>query len=205
MDVESSWRLITSILLIFGNAFFVMAEYALVSCRKAKIESLARKGSLSAKRVSFALEHMSLYVAGTQVAITLFSIGLGAVTEPWITAMLSGLFGTAVNPWVGRGIALLLVTYVTVVFGELVPKYLTLNKPDRVALLTILPLQFLVTILRPLIWIIQKTGATLLLPFGINIAKLGDQTLPREELMLLLKAGTTEGMLEKVHGEILTR
>jgi putative hemolysin len=205
MDAESAWRAIVSIILILGNAFFVMAEYALVSCRKGQMEAHARKGNRAAKHVVAALGNVSIYVAGVQVAITMFSIGIGSITEPWITGMLSSLFGTAVNRGVSFAIALVLVTFVTVVFGELIPKYVTLNTPNRIALLTILPLELFVALLRPLIWLIQKTGAVALLPFGINLARLGGQTLQREELLLLVKSGTTEGVIEKIHGEILTR
>jgi putative hemolysin len=205
MDAESAARAALSLFLILGNAFFVMAEYALVSCRRGQIEALARKGSRTAKHVVSALNNMSLYVAGTQVAITMFSIGLGSVTEPFISEILSALFGPGVSRTVSIAISLILITYITVVLGELIPKYVTLNKPTRVALFTILPLQFLVTVLRPLIWLIQRSGALALLPFGINISKLGTQSLPREELLLLVRAGSTEGILEKVHAEILTR
>ena len=203
--MDATWRAVVSILLILGNAFFVMAEYSLVSCRKAKMESLARKGNRSAKLVVQALASISFYVAGTQVAITMFSIGIGSVTEPWITEWLSDFFGVSVNRSISFVIALLLVTYVTVVVGELVPKYVTLFRPDRVALLTIRPLMFFVAVLKPLIWLIQRSGALAVRPLGINLSKLGSEVVPKEELMLLLKAGTTEGVLAEVHAEILSR
>lgn len=203
--MDATWRAVVSLLLIFGNAFFVMAEYALVGCRKAKMESLAKRGNRSAKLVAQALGHISFYVAGTQVAITMFSIAIGSVTEPWITESLSDLFGVNVNRSISFVVALVLVTYVTVVLGELVPKYVTLFKPDRVALLTIRPLMFFVALLKPLIWVIQRSGAIAVLPFGINLAKIGSGAMPKEELLLLLKAGTTEGVLDEVHAEILSR
>lgn len=205
MDVESASRAAISLFLIFGNAFFVMAEYALVSCRKNQLETLARRGNRVARHVMDALNNVSLYVAGTQLAITLFSIGVGALVEPWVTELFQRLFGTSVGYGVSFGISMLLVTYFTVVFGELIPKYVTLNNPNRMAMITILPLRLTVTVLKPLIWVIQRTGALLLLPFGINLAKLGDQSLPKEELLLLVRAGTTEGLLDKAHAEILSR
>lgn len=205
MDVESVSRAAISLFLIFGNAFFVMAEYALVSCRKNQLETLARRGNRVARQVVEALNNVSVYVAGTQLAITLFSIGVGALVEPWVTEALQGLFGASVSYSVSFLISMLLVTYFTVVFGELVPKYVTLHNPNRIAILTIIPLRITVTILKPLIWLMQKSGAVLVLPFGINLAKLGDQSLPKEELLLLVRAGTTEGLLDKAHAEILYR
>lgn len=205
MDAESAWRGAVSLLLLVGNAFFVMAEYGLVSCRKAHLESLARRGNRAAKSVVDALNNVSFFVAGTQVAITLFSIGIGSITEPWVTSFLESLLGISVSRWVSTALSLVLVTYFTVVLGELVPKYVSLNSANRVAMATIFPLRALVTMLKPLIWVIQKSGAGLLMPFGINVAKLGTETLPREELLLLVRSGTNEGLLEKVHGEILSR
>lgn len=205
MDVESVSRAAISLFLILGNAFFVMAEYALVSCRKNQLETLARRGNRVARQVVDALNNVSVYVAGTQLAITLFSIGVGALVEPWVTSAFQGLFGSAVPAGVSFAISMLLVTYVTVVFGELIPKYVTLHNPNRIAILTIIPLRLTVTVLKPLIWIMQRTGAILVLPFGINLSKLGETALPREELLLLVRAGTTEGLLDKAHAEILSR
>lgn len=205
MDVEAASRAAISLFLVFGNAFFVMAEYALVSCRKNQLETLARRGNRVARRVIEALNNVSVYVAGTQLAITLFSIGIGALVEPWVTAAFQNLLGASVPVGVSFAISMLLVTYFTVVFGELVPKYVTLHNPNRIAMMTILPLHLTVTLLKPLIWLMQRSGAILVLPFGINLSKLGEQTLPKEELLLLVRAGTTEGLLDKAHAEILSR
>lgn len=205
MDAESAGRLVASVLLILGNAFFVMAEYALVSCRRGQIEALSRRGNRSATLVLGALDDLSKYVAANQAAITMLSIGIGSLIEPWITGLLDSAFGVYVNRTTSFVLSLILVTFVTVVIGELVPKYITLNKPNHVALAVILPLRLFATILSPLVWVIQKSGALLVLPFGINLKKLGTTTLPKEELLLLVRAGTSEGLLDKAHAEILAR
>lgn len=205
MDAESAGRLAASLALLMGNAFFVMAEYALVSCKKNQIDALARRGNRLAKLVSDALNNVSIYVAGTQVAITLFSIGIGSVTEPWVTSVLTALFGVRIPIAISVILSYFLLTYITVVFGELVPKYVTLNSPNRVAMATILPLRLFTTLLMPLVWLSQRSGALAVLPFGISLSKLGSQSLPKEELLLLVRAGTSEGLLDKVHADILSR
>jgi len=205
MDAESAGRLALSVALLLGTAFFVMAEYALVSCRKNQLEALARRGNRLARLVVEALDNVSLYVAGTQVAITMFSIGIGSVTEPWLTAVLGKLLGAEVYRTASFALSFIAVTYVTVVLGELLPKYVTLSSPNRIAMATVLPLRVFTTVLMPLVWLIQKSGALAVRPFGINLSKLGPQVLPKEELLLLVRAGTTEGLLDKVHADILSR
>ncbi|HVL39332.1 MAG TPA: CNNM domain-containing protein, partial [Fimbriimonadaceae bacterium] len=86
MGESAAWLILISIGLVLGNAFFVAAEYALVSSRRSNIESLAKKGSRKAQLLLKALQDISPYVAGVQIAITMFGIGVGSVTEPFVTS-----------------------------------------------------------------------------------------------------------------------
>src|SRR6476469_4468223 len=86
-------KLLVSILLILGSAFFVAAEYSIVSSRKSRIEGLARKGHRGAKGLLKLLDNMSPYVASVQIAITRIGIGVGSLTEPFIAHWLQGLAG----------------------------------------------------------------------------------------------------------------
>lgn len=197
--------LIASIALILGNAFFVSAEYALVSARRSRIESLARKGNRSAKLLLDAIQDLSPYVAGVQIAITMIGIGIGSITEPFVESTLEHAIGKSVPPVVGLIVSLVVVTFVMVVVGELVPKYLSLQKADSVALAAIRPLKAILAVLRPLVWLVQASGAVLLKPFGIDIHGESSNAVPKEELMMLVRAGGAEGMLEKGHAELVNR
>ncbi len=197
--------LIASILLVVVNGFFVAAEYALIACRRSRIESLARRGNRLAKLAAEALKNLKTYVAGIQLGITMCGIGVGSVAEPFVTGVLAGLFGNAVDRRVGFVAALVIVTFFMVVIGELIPKYLTLRSADRVALAAIMPLRVFVVALFPLIWLVDHTGALLLRLFGIKMSLQQSEVLPKEELLLLIKAHSSEGVLEQVHAEMITR
>lgn len=204
--MDNAWgAFVVSLLLVAGNAFFVAAEYSLVSARRGKIESLARKGHGGAKLVLKALQNLSRYVAGVQIAITMFGIGVGAVTEPFVTYYLGELVGAVVPGGVRVLIAILIVTFVLVVVGELVPKYATLASPEKIALLTIRPLTFFVWALSPLVALVQATGSGIMRILGIDMKRIDSDAVPKEELLMLVQAGGTEGILEKRHAELVTR
>ncbi len=205
MDGDAALRIAASLLILFANAFFVAAEYALIGCRKSSLDALARKGNRLAKRAAGAMADLSKYVAGIQIAITMCGIGAGAVTEPFVTDLLSSLFGPAVDRRVGFAVALITVTFFMVVIGELVPKYLTLNRADRVVLAVITPLSALVWILSPFVWLIERTGTLILAPFGVRVGEERSAALPKEELLLLVKAQSAEGVMEDVHAQMVSR
>jgi putative hemolysin len=196
--------LLVSAMLIMGNAFFVAAEYGLVGARRARLEGMARQKNTSAQMVLEALGDLQRYVAGIQIAITMFGIAIGAITEPLITRYISGWIGGTAGRGVSILLAVIFVTYVLVVVGELVPKYLTLQKSEKVTLILIRPLRVFVAVMTPLIWLVQRSGALVLLPFGIKVGQETEQ-VSREELILLVQAGSSEGMLDKVHAEMISR
>ncbi len=176
----------------------------MVSTRKSRIEALAKKGNRSAKLLAKELDDLSPYVAGVQIAITMIGIGVGTVTEPYITEMLVAGLGSSVPHGVSFGISFLVTTFVLVVVGELVPKYLVLNAPEKVALITFRPLKFFVTILKPLIWLVQKAANGVLKLFGTTMGS-ESNAMAREELMMLIQTGGAEGTLDKMHAEMVTK
>lgn len=203
--------LLASFGLIFGNAFFVAAEYALVSSRKSSIEQMAKKGNGTAKLLLHALDDISPYVAGSQIAITMLSLAIGLVSEPFFTDLIEDLFKATMGSiprGAARGISvvsLIIITYITVVFGELLPKYLSLRKAEMVAMITIRPLHLIVVALKPLVWVVQRSGALALRPFGINIDNEEETAMPKEELLMLVRSGGMAGTLDVRHAELVTR
>jgi len=197
--------LLATIALILGNAFFVAGEYALVSARKSRIEGLARKGNKTAKLLLSAMNDLSPYVAGVQIAITMIGIGVGSIAEPFVTGLLTNAFGTSVPRALSVAISIIIVTFVTVVIGELVPKYLSLQRADAIALFTIRPLTLMIRVLRPLVWLVQTAGAAILRLVGIRIDQDNEEAVPKEELLMLVRSGGNAGVLDKTHAEMVTR
>ncbi len=203
-----------SLLLVLGSVFFVAAEYSLVGARKSRLETLGKQGNKSAKRVAKALDNLSTYVATSQVAITMIGIGVGSITEPYVTELLSGLFASLSGPLgvsasltktLGYAISFILVTFVLVVIGELCPKYYTIRHSERVALLTFPIMKLVTTVLYPIAWLAQTTAGLLLRPFGIDTRKADSEAVPKDELFLLVRAGSEEGLLERNHAELVSR
>ena len=200
--------IVASILLILGSAFFVAAEYSIVSARKSRIEGLAKKGHRGARGLLKVLNDMSPYVASVQIAITMIGIGVGSITEPFIAHWLQGLFPrdlSDVAHTLVAALSIVLVTFFVVVFGELVPKYAALRAADRLALLTYRPLGLFTTLFSPLVWLVQAAAGLVLRPFGIDLGHASGEAVPKEELLMLVRSGGAEGVLDKAQAEFVTR
>src|SRR5690349_21140696 len=143
------------VLLVF-NAFFVGAEFAVISARRSQVEPLAERGSRSAKTALYAMEHATLMLATSQLGITICSLLILNVSEPAIHHLLAeplGLTGwsEATVDVIAFVIALLLVSYLHVVFGEMVPKNLAFSVPDRAVLMLATPLVWVSRLFHPVI------------------------------------------------------
>jgi putative hemolysin len=193
-----------SILLVLGNAFFVAAEYALVGARRSRIEAMARRRKRSMSGLLAVLDDISPYVAATQIGITMVGIAVGSITEPFVRELLVTSVGV-----IPRSVSIiasyLLITYVLVVVGELFPKYLAIKAAERVAIVTTAPLVLITKLLMPLVWFAQWSASLLLKPFGIDLREQHSEAVPKDELLLLIRTGSTEGMLEKMQAELLSR
>jgi CBS domain containing-hemolysin-like protein len=194
-----------SILLILGSAFFVAAEYSLVSSRRSRLETFAKAGNRSAAALVKALDNLSSLVACIQIGITMLGIGVGAITEPFVTKVLGAAFGTAVDPRVSYLVAFLLVTFALVVVGELVPKYATLRNPERAALVLYPPLRLISYVCYPLSWLARVTALGILRALGVKPEDEDSAAVPKEELLLLVQSGSADGILEKKHAELVSR
>lgn len=194
-----------SLFLIFATAFFVAAEYALVASRRSRVESLAQKGSKPAQLLLTALDATARYVAGIQVGITVCGLAMGSLTEPLVSRTIEDWIGPRLPSSVSFILSLIIVTFVLVVIGELVPKYLTIRHPERVALVLIRPLQLVVLLVSPIASVAQAVGGMILKPLGVDINSMKDTSISREELTMLVRAGENEGMLEESHANVVTR
>jgi CBS domain containing-hemolysin-like protein len=188
-------------ILLLGNAFFVGAEFALVSARRTQIEPMAEDGSRMARTTLRAMENMSLVIGVNQLGITVCSLVLGAVGEPAVAHLVEPLLHAAHVPEsflhpIAFVVALLIVVYLHVVLGEMIPKNLALAGPDRVALVLGPPIWGFVTVLRPVIVAINAVAAGILKLFGVKLMDEVSSTYTREEVAALVEESRGEGLIE---------
>ena len=190
-----------TLLLLALNAFFVGAEFSLISARRAVIEPKALEGRWTAKITIYAMEHVSLMMAGAQMGITVCSLALGAISEPAIAHLLESPFdalgvpGALVHP-ISFAIALALVTYLHVVFGEMVPKNIALAGPERMALILAPLLMGIVTVLRPLLWLLNASGNLVLRMLGVTPKSEVTSVFTRNEVAAMVSESREGGLLE---------
>lgn len=189
-----------AVVLLAFNAFFVGAEFALLSARRSQIEPRAQEGSRSARTALRAMEQVSMVMAGAQLGITVCSIGLGAVGEPAVAHLLEPVFHAlhvpeaALHP-VSFVVAMSLVVYLHVVLGEMVPKNIALAGPDRAALVLSPPMMVIVMLLRPFIVVLNLTANGILRLIGIEPKDEVSSSFTREEVAALVEESRGEGMI----------
>lgn len=193
--------ILIAILLLLGNAFFVAAEFALVSARRSQIEPRAEAGSPFARTTLKAMENISLVIGVNQLGITVCSLLLGAIGEPAVAHLIEPVLHAAQVPDAflhpaAFAVSLAVVVYLHVVMGEMIPKNLALAGPDRVALLLGPPIWGIVTILRPVIVVINAIASAVLRLAGVKLMDEVSSTFTREEVAALVEESRGEGLLE---------
>lgn len=186
--------------LLLANAFFVGAEFAVISARRSQIEPLAEQGRRSAKTALWAMEHATLMLAMSQLGITVCSLLILNVSEPAIHHLLEiPLHATGwseeVISTIAFVIALLLVSYLHVVLGEMVPKNLSFSIPDRAVLLLAPPLVLLARLFRPIIVALNATANGVLRLFGVEPKSEANSTFTLEEVQTIVNQSRREGVL----------
>jgi CBS domain containing-hemolysin-like protein len=208
------WGLVLVGVLVGVNAFFVAAEYALVRVRRTQMETLAAQGRSAATVVLHGLDHLSRYIAGVQVGITLAGLASGLFGEPALAALVDplgavlfppALVGAGASTALSTGLTLLVITYLLVVVGELVPKAITLQYPDRIALLVATPLHLAVWVFTPLVWSMNGLGTRLLRLLRLPPPEEGQGTYSVEELQLLVVQSHQAGILEDIERRVMQR
>lgn len=198
-----------AVVLLALNAFFVGAEFAVISARRSSVELLAAGGSRAARTTLRAMEDVTSMLSCAQLGITLCSLGLGAVGEPAVAHQLEPLFEAAglpealVHP-VAFAIALALVVTAHVVLGEVVPKNLALAGPDRAALVLAPPLRALSMVLRPVIAVSNWIANHVLRLFKVEPKAEVASAFTREEVAGLVAEARSEGLLEEDVEELAT-
>jgi CBS domain containing-hemolysin-like protein len=193
-----------SAVLLLLNAFFVGAEFAVISARRSQVEPLAEDGRRAARTTLWAMEHVSLMLACSQLGITVCSLGLGAVAEPAVAHLLELPFTAAHVPDgllhpIAFTLALAAVIYLHVVVGEMVPKNLAIAGPERAALLLAPPLVALGRALKPLIRLLTATTNGLLRLLRVEPKEELTSAFTAEEVHAIVTESRREGLLDDRH------
>ncbi|MER5974694.1 hemolysin family protein [Streptomyces sp. NPDC002055] len=194
-------QIFIGLLTLVANAFFVGAEFAMISVRRSQVEPLADEGDRRARSVLWGLQHVSALLAAAQLGITLCTLVLGVVAEPAIAHLLAPLFdavGVAhglVHP-ISFVIALTAATYLHMLFGEMVPKNVALAEPVRSALLLGPPMVALARALRPVIFTINSFANTLLKLLRVQPKDEVSASFSDDELARMVADSSAAGLLD---------
>ena len=207
MSTQTS--LLLAVVLLAGNFYFVASEFALVSARRTKVEPKAAEGSRMARTTLRAMEDLSHVIAAAQFGITVCSLGLGAVAEPSVARILEprihdlGLAEGWVHP-VAFVITMLIVVYLHVVLGEMVPKNLSLAGPERAAILLGPPMMALVTVLKPIVIGLDATANAVVRLLRIEPRSEVASTYTAEQVGAMVDESRDVGLLEESEYERLS-
>ena len=195
------------VVLLAVNAFFVGAEFAVISARRSQIEPQAEAGSKAATTTLWAMEHATLMLATSQLGITVCSLLILSVAEPSIHHLLeiplaiTGLSDGAITG-IAFALTLALVTFLHVVFGEMVPKNLSFSVPDRAALLLAPPLVVVSKVVKPVIVSLNWLANLVLRAFGVQPKDEATSTYTLEEVATIVEQSTYEGILADTSGTL---
>ncbi len=204
------WGLAALVFLLGVNAFFVAAEYALVGIRRTRVDELINAGQSGAKFVREAINNLDRTIAATQVCITMAGIALGWVGEPALSGILVALLGIplqwldeTVRRSISAAISLLLVTFITVVVSELVPKSVALKYPEPVALAVGQAVVITGSVLRPFIWALNAAANLILRILRVPPASEYGSGYSVQELKLMVEASEKIGVIENLEREMV--
>ncbi len=196
-------------LLVSFNGFFVAAEFAIVKVRSSQLEVKVKEGNRIAILSKHIVSHLDGYLAATQLGITLASLGLGWIGEPVVSKIiiqLMDIFGFAANPELAHHIALpvafVVITVLHIVFGELAPKSIAIQRSEKTTLFISYPLQFFFVIFRPFIWVLNGFANFILKLIGISSVH-GSDIHSSEELQYLVQQGQKSGEIDDAEYKII--
>jgi len=194
-------------LLVLANAFFVIAEYALVRSRRARLEALAEEGARGARLALAQLDDIGDYIAACQVGITMASIGIGALGQPAIAHALEPAFGPALGHTaaivISVVIAYLLITTTQSIVGEIVPKLYTIQHAEGLARRIARPLQFFRVLFHPFIVVLNSASNRILRMLGVD-PDAEPESGTADELKRMIAASQTGGQLDIGEASMLT-
>ena len=210
--MDTVFRVAAVLLLVLVNAFFVAAEFSIVTLRRTRVEELIAEGHPLARSLRRAVRNPSPFIATTQLGVTVASLALGWVGEPALAGAVESAFGF-LPPTIAHVsaesiavvIAFVLITSVDIILGELIPKNLALQRPEGVAFVVIEPLTLFQTIFRPFVWVLTGAGALGLRLFGLSAPPAHGLVYSVDELKMLVTASRQAGVLEENEEDMIER
>jgi CBS domain containing-hemolysin-like protein len=214
-SISTALALVAVVLLVLANGFFVATEFALVSVRRTRMQQLAADGNRRADRVLDRLNHLDTYIAATQLGITLASLGLGWLGEPALAHLIEpGIAHLGFLPEAWREgakhtaafvIAFAIITALHIVFGELAPKSVALQRPDATSLWVAGPIKGFLVAFRPVITLLNGVGNAVVRLFGIEPAAGHALVQSADELQLAIDASREAGLVHQTAHDLVDR
>jgi CBS domain containing-hemolysin-like protein len=206
------WRVGALLALVFANGFFVAAEFAIVSVRKTRIDQLIAEGHRGARAVRRAVSDPDSYIAATQLGITMASLGLGWIGEPALAALIEPAFTALPAPVAAASahsfaiaVAFAIVTALHIVFGELAPKTIALERAEATALIVVKPTELFMRTFWPFIRVLNGAGQGVVRLLGLHSKGGHAMVHSEEELKMLVTASQEAGVLEEDEEQMLHR
>jgi CBS domain containing-hemolysin-like protein len=203
-------KLLAVVLLVLTNGFFVAAEFSLVSVRRTRIAEMVARGDIAAGWVKKAIDNPDAVIAATQLGITIASLGLGWIGEPALAHLLQPVvelfpvdMRSGVSHSLSAALAFAIITFMHVVIGELAPKSIALQYPERTSLTVARPTLWAEWLFKPAIWVLNGAGTAFLRLVGLKPASGEDLIHSVEELKMLVTASTEGGVVEVEEREML--
>ena len=204
-----SLKILVVFLLVFGNAFFVAAEFSIVKMRSSRLDVLIAAGNRRASYAKTLADRLDVALSVTQLGITIVSLGLGWLGEPVVASLLHPAFSwfgvpeSAVET-VSFAIAFFLITSLHIVGGELIPKNVAIRKVESVALTVALPLLVFQRIMYPFVWLLNHVANWTEMHLGLGVVtKQVDVAHTEEEIRVLMEESHRQGLIDKTELEFV--
>lgn len=208
LEMSPTIEILTILLLILANGLFVMSELAIVSSRKVRLQQLAERGDAKARAALELASSPNQFLGTVQIGITLLTILSGAYGEETIAKRLTPILSSIAlqedyKRQLAKGLAILIITYLTLIIGELVPKRLALSRPEPIASVLAIPMQMLARIGSPIVYLLTVSTETVLRILGIKPST--EPQVTEEEIRVLIEQGTEEGTFEEAEQDMVER
>lgn len=200
---------------MLANGFFVATEFALVAVRRTRMQQLHEEGNRRASSVLDLLNHLDTYIAATQLGITISSLALGWIGEPAVGHLIEPLIREipflpqqridAISRTISFVIAFSLITTLHIVFGELAPKSLALQKPEQTSLFAAKPIHIFLSIFRPIIHMLNSVGNWAVRLIGVEPAEGHERVQSAEELQFAIEASREAGLVDETAHDLVNR
>jgi CBS domain containing-hemolysin-like protein len=208
----TGWMIAAALALVGLNAFFVAAEFGLVAARRPRIDQLVASGNSRAAVVQRAMGELNLLLSGCQLGITFASLGLGWIGEPAFADLLTSTFEPLPSPLntiathgTASVLAFVIITFLHVVLGELVPKNLAIAAPEQVALWVAVPMRAFAVLFRPFIWLFNEGANALVRLLGVEPQSELRSVHTLDEFRVLLEESQRAGVVQLSQGDIIDR